>query len=220
MQMLEIFVRVDGVPNLGASEHVERAGLDVDHGCGSNPYFRPDEWALNVIFGRNRYTPRLIQKTDQPEGRIARAICIEGVNAVVLGGDIKDIMRAFARHFDSWHEERLCVNRAVYLEGSEFAELPCVDILRSQGLLIERCPGPEVVVLRCGDLGYGRERSESKAHDAEAVGRHSHGRPHAVMEVSRLILDVVIGRGKAGQPKPGGLGGRGERGPRERTGKE
>src|SRR5579863_1380820 len=83
-------------------------------------------------------------------------ICVKGINAVVLGGDIENIVHAFAGNVDIGKKERLRVHRAVNFKGPELAELLRVDVLRSEDFFIQRRAGSHVVILRGGDLRESR----------------------------------------------------------------
>ena len=89
-------------------------------------------------------------------------IGVEGVDAVVLGGDVDDVVRALAGNFNGRDEERLGIDGAVDTKSAERAELFGVDVLRSEDLFVERGAGAEVVVLRGGDLSSGGDRGEGE----------------------------------------------------------
>ena len=137
-----------------------------------------------------------------PERRIAGAIRIEGVDAIVFCGDVKDVVRAFAGDGDGRDVEWLRVDCAVYFERAEFAELLRIDILRCKNLLVQRCGGAGVVVLRCRDLrgtwADGQRQSGSSEESAEVHGTLRNGlmgrlsRPDAICSgESPFILDVL-----------------------------
>ena len=50
-------------------------------------------------------------------------IGVEGVDAIVLGGDVEHVVRALSGDFDVGYVERLGVNRAVHLERAKLAEV-------------------------------------------------------------------------------------------------
>lgn len=82
-------------------------------------------------------------------------IGVEGVDAVVLGGNVEHVVRALSRNFDVGYVERLGINRAVYFERAELAEVLGIDVLRRQDFFGECGAGAGVVVLGGSDL---RER--------------------------------------------------------------
>ena len=131
MQLLRELVAADGAAQLCPSQYVESASLQVYDGRGRNSDLGADEPALNVILRWNSLALGLVEKADLPERRIARAVDVEGVDAVVLCGNVQDIVRTFARHLDRGQIQRLRIDRAVDLENAKFAELLRVDVLRS-----------------------------------------------------------------------------------------
>jgi hypothetical protein len=93
--VLEILV-ADLVRDHGAGEHVKRAGFEVDHGRGRDTNFRADKRARHDVFGKCGDAAGFIEKVYFPKRRIAGAIRIQGVDAVVFCGDVKNVVRAFA----------------------------------------------------------------------------------------------------------------------------
>jgi hypothetical protein len=79
-------------------------------------------------------------------------IGVEGVNAVVLGSDVKHVMSTLSGDFDVGYVERLGINRAVHFERAELAEVVGSDILRRQDFFRECGAGAGVVVLGGDDL--------------------------------------------------------------------
>ena len=120
-----------------------------------------------------------------PQRRVAGTIGVEGVDAVVLGGDEENIVRAFAWNFDVRHEKRLSVDGSIDFERADLAEALGIDFLGSENLLVESGTGARVVVLRGGDLGSAK-RSQGKEERGEAVG----DRFHLVPPKSDAILDA------------------------------
>ncbi len=58
---------------------------------------------------------------------------IEGVNGIVFGGDVEDVMAAFAGDFYAGEKERLGIDVSVDFEGEELAEVRRVDVARGEG---------------------------------------------------------------------------------------
>src|SRR5271170_798429 len=114
-----------------AGENIQRAGFCVDHWSRGDTDFGLDEWALDIVRGNESDAAFSIEETDLPQRRVGGAGGIEGINAVVLGGDEEDVVEALAGNFDSWNEQRLGVNCAVDSEGAEFGEQFRVNVLRS-----------------------------------------------------------------------------------------
>src|SRR5579864_6956377 len=131
MQMLKIFIRTNGVANHCPRENVQSARVHVDYRRGSDAYFGLDKWAFRVPRGDSRHAAIGIEKTDLPEWRITGTVGVEGIDAVVFGGDEDDIMFTFAGNFQRRHEQWLRVNGAINFEGAEFAELFRIHVLRS-----------------------------------------------------------------------------------------
>ena len=93
--------------------------------------------ALHMSSDRGIVPARFVEKADLPERRVAGTIGVEGVDAVVLGGDVETSCVPLPGNFDAGHEEWLRVDRAVDFECAEFAELFGIDVLRSEDLLVE-----------------------------------------------------------------------------------
>jgi len=122
------------------------------------------------------------QEADVPE-RIDRRVGVEGIDAVVLGGDVEDVVGAFAGDGDMRDVERLGVDVAVHLQREPLAELGGTDSRRRERGFVEIGAGAGVVPLRCGELSENREEGEPVHHrldsgelrgvpdqDAEEVG--------------------------------------------------
>src|SRR5882724_7560624 len=92
-------------------------------------------------------------------------IGVEGVDAVVFGGDVEHVARALSGDFDVGYEERLGVNRAVYFERAELAEVLGIDVLRRQDFFGECGAGAGVVVLGGGDLRERKFRHQQREQD-------------------------------------------------------
>jgi len=92
-------------------------------------------------------------------------IGVEGVDAVVLGGDVEHVVRTLSGDFDVGYVERLGVNRAVHFEGAELAEVLGIDVLRRQDFFGDCGVGAGVVVLGGGDLRERRFRHQQRKQD-------------------------------------------------------
>ena len=158
MEMLKVFVVAGRVTDGGAGEHIERSGLDVDDGSGRDADFRPNKRTLHHVFRERNDAARLVEEADFPERRIARAVGVEGINAIVFGGDEEHVVFALAGNLDAGKKQRLRVDRAINLERAQLAELLGVDAFGSKEFFDKRSAGPSVVVLGSGDLGRGRDR--------------------------------------------------------------
>ena len=134
MQVLKILIVANCVTDLGASEHVERSARKVDDRCRGDADFRSNKRALRVVFRNRHGTTRFVEQAHLPQRRIIGTCRIEGVDAVVLGGDKKNVVLALARNIDCRKEERLREDRTVDFEGAQLAELFLVDVLGSENL--------------------------------------------------------------------------------------
>jgi hypothetical protein len=102
--MLKIFTAADGGLRHCPREQIERAGPQIDDGCGSDSDLRLDEGALYVSRGNAGHVTLAIEETDVPERRIIGPIRVERIDAVVLRGDEEHIMFPFCRNLDRRHE--------------------------------------------------------------------------------------------------------------------
>jgi len=151
--LLEIVGLKDAFAFLGAGEDVKRSGLEVDDWSGRDANLWRDEEAAGIAFGERRNALAGIGEIDVPERSGRSAVGVEGIDAVVFGGDEKDVVFAFAGNLEIGELQRLGVNVAVDFEGKEFAELCGIDVGRSEDFFVEVSAGASVVVLSRGDLG-------------------------------------------------------------------
>ncbi len=98
------------------ARHKECSGLDIDDGGRGDTDFGPNERTLHHVFGERDRAARLVEEADLPEWRIAGTSGVEGEDAVVLGGDEENVVRAFAGNFNGGNEQRLGIDRAVDFE--------------------------------------------------------------------------------------------------------
>src|SRR5690348_5136154 len=128
--MLEELVIANRVPDHGSGKDIERAGFKVNDGCRGDANIGPNKRTLHDVFRWQGNAARLVEKAHFPQRRIGGAVRVEGVNAIVLGGDEQNVMHAFAGNLDRREEERLRVYRAIHLERADLAKLFNVDVLR------------------------------------------------------------------------------------------
>src|SRR5216684_3534322 len=150
---------------LGSRENVKSSGLEVDDRSGSDSNLRGDEETAGIAFRERGNTFAGIGETHVPERSGGSSVGVEGVYAVVFGGDKENVVFAFAGDFDVGKIKRLGVNVTVNFESEEFAELAGIDIGVSENFFVEIGAGTRVVVLGGGDLRAeerGREKRESK----------------------------------------------------------
>ena len=100
---------------------------------------------------------------------------IEGVHAVVFRGDEDDVVRAFAGHRHTRHEQRLRIHVPIDRERKDFAELAGIHIGGSQGGFVERGAGARIVILR-GEHLPGGERGKPP-EGAQALKCHARPPP-------------------------------------------
>src|SRR5579859_466415 len=192
--MLEEFVIANRVPDHGSGQDIQRAALKVNDGRRGDANIGPNKRTLHGVFRWNGNAASFVEKAYFPQRRIAGVVGVEGVDAIVLGGDEQNVMRAFAGNLDRREEERLRVNRAIHLEGADFAKLFGIDVLGSEDLLVQRGAGAEVVVLRRCDLGRGGSRGQSKDEGSTAIRDLFHWNLGTAGPSVLLILDVERAR--------------------------
>ncbi len=104
----------------GAGEDVERAAREIDDRRGRDADFGMNERAEDVA-SVECADAAWLQEADVPE-TFAAGVGIEGVDAVVFGRDVEDVVRAFAGDRDARYVERLGVNVAVNIQRVQLAE--------------------------------------------------------------------------------------------------
>ena len=131
--------------------NVERAGLWIDNRCAGNPDLVLDVPSIARLRRRDRRDfPRqlhitLVDELALPVDVAGTAIGINGINAIVLGGDEHDVVR-------SPGDRKVCniqglrVYRPIDCAGEEFAKCRRSDRGRSQGIFEAILPGALSVV--------------------------------------------------------------------------
>ena len=104
VEMLKIFFVAKGRIAHGAGEDVESAGFRIDHWSGSDADFGLNKGAFDVARRHGGNVALFVQKTHMPQRRIVRAIGVEGVDAIVLGGDVEHVVGALAGDIDGWEK--------------------------------------------------------------------------------------------------------------------
>src|SRR5580704_3571088 len=134
----------------GGGYYVQSAGTRVDDRRGGDADLRIDHLRAYVR-ARNGSDPlRRIDETVLPE-RVyivaAVIVRIEGVHAVVLGGDVDHIVLAFTRYGHILEFDGLRVDLTIHRLTEQLAEGGGVHVRGSERALLEVLPGAQVVVV-------------------------------------------------------------------------
>jgi hypothetical protein len=157
-------------------DDVQRTGGGVDHGRAGDAHFGGDIAAkIQIRIGADRAAAG----RDQALLPVQRArVGINRIHAVMLGGDVNDVMGAAADGHVG-QIQRLGENRAVHRGGEEFAELAAVHVRRGEVGLLRVLPGSRIVVVvgRHVHLGVQRSRPQRqhRRDGYESVNTKSHG---------------------------------------------
>ena len=117
-----------------------------------------------------------IQERDLPEGlgvRAAVAIGIEGVDAIVLGDDEEDVVRALAGDAEIGHVKRLSVDVAIHGVAEQLSELGGVDVGERQRRFVAVQGVAGVVVAGSDDADL---RGELRREQADEHGENCYER--------------------------------------------
>src|SRR5215472_1056530 len=173
MQMLHVVVGRDRMINARTRQHEEGAGAHINNRGGGDAHLGTDEWALEFVAMHRLDGPLCAEERNLPQGRIAGTVSIEGINGVMLSGDIEHIVPAFVREVEIRNIQRLCVDRTIDLPRAYLAELPRVDVFGRKYLFVEVGAGAQVVILRCGNLSKNRKRKKEEG-DGSVAQTKSH----------------------------------------------
>ena len=103
-----------------------------------------------------------VQEGYFPQGLGRGAVGVEGIDAVVLGGDEEHVVFALTGNLDVGHIKGLSVSIAVDGKSKDFSKLFGINVLRVENFFVEICPGAGVVVLGGQHLCLGRSIREQR----------------------------------------------------------
>jgi len=178
----------EGAVLFGADQDVHGFGGGVDDGGWRDAYFGKDEGALYVAVGEGGGAVCRVEEAGVPERGVVRAVGVEGVDAVVLGGGEDYVALAEVGDGERGDVEGLGEDVAVDGEGVEFAEGAGVDVGGGEDFFVESGAGAGVVVLGGEDLGvrcWGDCDGEAE-EEADAVVWHG----RALGEMVAQTVDV------------------------------
>lgn len=143
------------------ADDVHSVGGEVDGGSTSDADFGDDVCGGKVAVG-NSSSPggravSGIEKSDLPE-RSAGSVRVEGIDAVVFGGDEDDVVSALAGDGETLNVKRLSVDAAVNGIGEEFAEICGGDVRRSEDGFVGVGAGTQIVVVLREDTDLSEDR--------------------------------------------------------------
>jgi hypothetical protein len=93
--MLKIFFVAERRIGHGAREEVESAGFEIDNRTGRDANFGHSTSRVGTA-AMSRFLSRKLT--------CHRAIGVEGIDGIVLGGDVEDVVGALAGDVDGWKE--------------------------------------------------------------------------------------------------------------------
>ena len=171
-----------GAPDhlLAHRDEIDRAGGRVDHRGVGDPDHRRDLVGAPVV-GRDlpggQDGRRGARGSVVPEDRAG--VGVEGVEAVVLGRDIQDVVDALAGDRHAGHVERLGVDLAVDAVDAEQAERARLDVRRRQDRLARVQAVARGVVVIGQDIGREQaavlQRRDSGPETGRPAWRMAHG---------------------------------------------
>ena len=149
------------------ADDVHRVGREIDDRSAGDADFRDDVGGGEVTVGNSggagRCAVRGVEKSDLPE-RSAGGVRVEGVDAVMFGGDEDDVVGAFAGDGDTLHIKGLCIDAAVNRIGEELAEIRGGDVGGSEDGFVGVGTGAQVVVVLRDDVHLrGKRQCRGKA---------------------------------------------------------
>jgi len=131
----------------------------IDDGSGRDPNRRNDTHAaIHFIGGR---LPSGHQR-DVPVQR--SVVCVEGIDAVVLRGNVKNVVDALVGDGYVGEVKRLGVDRIVDRECHQLSKVGGVYVQGSEDGLLGVLAGTRVVVMPCDDIG-GKHRGNEQECD-------------------------------------------------------
>ena len=128
------------------SNHVNRSTCRINYRRAGYPNLNWNVAAFAYVSTRNRCYARL-EKTYMPQWSGAKAVRIEGVNAVIFGCNIHYVMETAARDIHASHIKGRRKSISVYRIREEFSKLNRVNVCRSQHSLIVVLSRSEVIVV-------------------------------------------------------------------------
>src|SRR6185295_10536842 len=138
-------VRVGGPRLLGVDDDVERLGGGIDGGRAGDAALGDEVSGLAGVGRWDGDDARRVDEADLPERGGRLAVGVEGVDRVVLGGDVDDVVDA-GRGGDAGDVERLGVGVAVQRVGGDLPELLRVHVRARERGLARVLALPRVVV--------------------------------------------------------------------------
>ena len=153
----------------GLGDDVKGEGGGVDDGCSGDADVGVDVTDVDVLVG----DPGLVgsEKGDSPEVALRGvvAVGVEGVDAVLLGGDEEDVVDGVVGEGEGGEVERLRVDVADDGKAEELAEGGDADVGGSEEGLLALDPNSRVgVLLRRDTLAEGREGQKKQQQENKA----------------------------------------------------
>ena len=115
-------------------DEVQGLGRRIDHRSAGDADFRHQVTAGNVAVRNGRDPGRGIDETLLPQH--CSRVCIDGVNTVVLRGDVQHVVRPSGNVLHIRNVERLRVHIAVDSCRKELSELGAIHIAGGQGCFL------------------------------------------------------------------------------------
>ena len=153
-----------GTVFVGLRHHEKFAGSGVNDGRRKNSDFTPlRDGTASLQRNRDRLSTRQ-EETGLPERRCAAGVRVEGIHAVVHGGDIDDVVDAGSGNRDVGKVKGLADDGAVYHLLKQLPETAGIHITWRQFRLTGVRPGTGIVVVPGGDgnLGVGGSCEEKQ----------------------------------------------------------
>src|SRR5712691_12715883 len=131
---------------LGDRGNKHGPGARVNDGCTRNSYLATNRAAADVLRRKRGDSRGGINKTSVPQRRAACGIGVKCVDAVMLGHNKNDVVRALPRDQEVRHVKRLSINGAIHRYGIKLAELSWIHIAGRQDRFLQVLAGAEIIV--------------------------------------------------------------------------
>src|SRR5712692_8061255 len=156
--------------NVNANQFGKLFSRDVDGQLYAQPLYvsnltLPDGTTHNVVYAATQNNSVYAFDADDAEG----------IDAVVLGCRVDDVVRGSVRQGQVRDVQRLGVELAVHVTGKQLAELIGVDIVRRQRRLVQIPPRAGVVVVLGGHVDVDlcpRRSAKGERDQRDQNGRH------------------------------------------------
>ncbi len=195
---------VEGVQTLhkaailfGLRGQVHGVGGEIDRRCAGDSDFRNEVITAHVR-ACNYVNPGAgVDETHLPQGGSIGSglvIGVEGIDAVVFGRHVDDIVGTLARDVHVGHVERLGIHVSVHRLGEELAKLSLVDVGGRKDGLAGVLSGAVVVVVLGGDCHLRRGGAGQEKCCEQGGGKRARSHSDSLHRMSTELESLKTGR--------------------------